>query len=346
MDRKDFLKIAGATGIASMIPGASHGHPHDVHEDGPAPLPKPGGGCVLIPSETAGPYPLDLSGNITYFRTDIRETQVGADHRVRLRIMGFNNCLPMPNCRVDVWHCNVDGYYSGYTTSAHLGQQNHVSERFLRGIQMTDAFGEVEFITKFPGWYPGRTCHIHFQVFIGSMSQVISQFAYPTSEKNALLTSVAPYTTWGADPLDYTNDGIFSGNYALQIATLSFNSLTNEYESFLEATINGTGTLGIAQLEPETGGQFKLGQNFPNPYVGETVVPFVLVNPADVMLELFDVHGRKVAVIDRKGLGAGDHTMAIDTDELRIGAGSYVYQLSVANTIGTFRQCKMMTAKK
>ena len=244
MKREEFLKISGALGLATMIPGASHAHDHD---EAPLAPPAPGGACVLIPQETAGPYPLDLSGSSTYFRTDIRETQAGADHRFRLRILGVGNCLGMLNARVDVWHCNVDGYYSGYTTSAHLGTQNNNSARFLRGIQMTDANGEVEFITKFPGWYPGRTCHIHFQVFIGSMSQCVSQFAFPSAEKNALLTSVAPYTTWGADPLDFTTDGIFSDGYTHQVSTLTFNSLTNEYESFLEVGIVGDGTTAISK---------------------------------------------------------------------------------------------------
>ena len=40
----------------------------------------------------------------------------------------------MANCRVDAWHCNVDGYYSGFTTTAHLGTQNNNTARFLRGI--------------------------------------------------------------------------------------------------------------------------------------------------------------------------------------------------------------------
>src|SRR5262245_4443094 len=118
MDRKDFLLSVAAAGAATMIPGASHGHPLDVHDDGPKPLPLPGGGCALIPQETAGPYPLDLSGNATYFRSDMREDRPGADHRVRIRVIGLTNCIGMPNLRVDAWHCDVDGYYSGYTTSA------------------------------------------------------------------------------------------------------------------------------------------------------------------------------------------------------------------------------------
>ena len=352
MERKEFLKYASALGAAAMIPGASHAEDHPGpltgnHDEAPAPPPPPGTGCELIPSETPGPFPLDLSGDDTYFRTDIREDQAGVDHRFRLRIIGTDNCLGMPNLRVDAWHCNVDGYYSGYVTSAHLGQQDNTTERFMRGIQMTDAFGEVEFLTKFPGWYPGRTCHIHFQVFLGSMVQVTSQFAYPTAEKNALLTTHAPYTTWGADPLDFTTDGIFSqGNYNLQIATLTFNETTQEYESFLEVAINGAGTTGLQQLAPETGGQFKLWQNYPNPYLDGTTIPFSLKNTSDVVLDLFDVAGKKVASIQRDNMGPGEHRLPVVLSALGLENGNYVYQLSVTNSNGTFRQCKMMTARK
>ncbi len=345
MKRSEFLYGLVAAGTASMIPGAAHAHDAD-HPTAPLLPPVPGGGCVLVPTETAGPYPLDLSGDSTYFRSDIRETQAGVDHRFRMRILGLANCLGMPNCRVDVWHCNADGYYSGYTTSAHLGTQNHVSDRFLRGIQLTDANGEVEFLTKFPGWYPGRTVHVHFQVFIGSMLQATSQFTYPIAEKNALLTANAPYDVWGADPVDPSSDGIFSDGYAYQLATLSYNSLTNEYESFIEVTINGTGTTGLAQLEPETGGMFKLGQNHPNPYDGETTVPFSLKEQGQVTLELFDTEGRRAAVIPCGTLPPGQHAVRVVPAEHGIRAGNYVYQLSVANAHGTFRQCKMMTARK
>lgn len=348
MERKDFLRLSGAAGLLTMLPGASHGHPLEAHDDGPLPQPMPGGGCALIPSETAGPYPLDLSGNETYFRSDIREEQLGADHRVRLRIVGSSNCLPMQNCRVDIWHCNADGYYSGYTTNAHSGQQNHNNARFLRGIQMTDANGEVEFLTKFPGWYPGRTCHIHFQVYLNSMLQVTSQFCYPTAAKNALLTSVDPYTTWGADPLSPSQDGIFGSNYALQECSLNYNQATGEYDSFLEATIQGSGSVntGLLALEPETGGQFKLGQNYPNPYYGSTAIPVNLTNPADIMIELFDTSGKRAATIQRPGLQAGDHAVHVDVDALDIASGNYVYQLTVTNANGVYRQCKMMTARK
>ena len=112
MERKEFLKKASMAGVLSLLPFgksiASNGNAKETST------------CALVPSETAGPYPLNLSSNVAMFRTDIRETQPGVDFRFRMRIIGLNNCLPIPNCRVDVWHCSPDGYYSGYTTTGHL----------------------------------------------------------------------------------------------------------------------------------------------------------------------------------------------------------------------------------
>ncbi len=345
MERKDFLRLAGVAGLASMIPGKSQAQ-EEANGPGPIPMPAVGGGCVLIPSETAGPFPLDLSDDANFFRTDIRELQAGADLRVQLRIIGLNSCAGISNMRVDVWHCNADGYYSGFTTNAHLGMQNNTTARWLRGIQLSDANGEVEFLTKFPGWYPGRTVHIHFQVYLSSMLQVTSQFCFPTTEKNVLLTTEAPYTTWGADPVAPGNDGVFADGYALQLATLTYNADTGEYGSFLEVSINGNGSVGLPTLEPETGGQFTLGQNFPNPYADATTIPFSLANGGDVTIDLFDIMGRKVAAIVREGLAPGGHTIIVDMAKLGLGSSNYVYQLTVKNSNGVFRQCKLMSAGK
>ena len=131
------------------------------------------------------------------------------------------------------------------------------------------------------------------------------------------------------------------------MATLTHNDGTGEYESFIEVTINGSGiSTGLLALEPETGGQFKLGQNFPNPYELGTSIPFTLANASDVTMELFDVSGRKVALLHNNNMPAGEHAMLIDTAELGIEPGNDVYQISVKNQHGLFQQCKMMTARK
>ena len=116
--------------------------------------------CVLVPSETPGPFPLDLTENTFFFRQDIREDRAGVPLRQKIRIVGADNCDPMPNVRVNIWHCDRDGDYSGYAAMGSEGQN------YCRGYQMTDANGECEFLTIFPGWYPGRTTHVHFQVHV------------------------------------------------------------------------------------------------------------------------------------------------------------------------------------
>lgn len=90
--------------------------------------------------------------------------------------------------------------------------------------------------------------------------------------------------------------------------------------------------------------QARLGQNYPNPYANETTVPFTLTYPADVRLILLDPLGRRVVAIIRKGLGPGEHCIALNLRGLGLAAGNYVYQLQVAGSHGLCRQSKTMTA--
>lgn len=340
MKRKDFLKGLGILGVGSVLPlkkAAAMAANLDAQAGSQV--------CVLIPSETAGPYPLNLSGNASMFRQDIRETQDGVDTKVRLKFFGIANCVTMQNLRVDIWHCNAHGYYSGYTTNGQQGSQNHAGETWLRGIQLTDANGEVEFITKFPGWYSGRVMHIHFQVFINSIVQATSQLTTPVADKNALYTSNLPYSNYGPDPSSLSSDNVFSDGYSTQMATLTYNSTTAQYEVYLEVGINGTGTVGLQQLEPETGGQFKLSPNYPNPFSSMTVIPFTLLHPSTVKIEIFDLQGKKILDLVDQKMEAGEQKIILDkqTNGLALTQGSYAYQLTVTNSNGSYHQVKLLT---
>ena len=150
---------------------------------------------------------------------------------------------------------------------------------------MTDANGEVEFLTRFPGGIPAAPVTSNFQVFLGSMLQATSQFTYPVAEKNALLTTHAPYTTWGADPLDFTTDGIFRTLPCRRHAHIPTRP-RRIAESFLEVTINGTGTAGrgnSSNRRPVASSSWD--RTSPNPYVDATTIPFTLKNASDVVLD-------------------------------------------------------------
>lgn len=328
MNKRAFLKTTGLLGIASLTPFGKI-----FAKNSPLGI----GDCTLIPSETAGPFPLDLTANSAFFRKDVRESKTGVQLNLKMKIIGVENCEPMQNVRVNIWHCDKDGNYSGYDSQA--------GQAYLRGFQMTDANGEVEFITIFPGWYPGRTCHIHFQVYVSSAYAAISQLTFDHETKNALYAANASIYTKGADPVTPLNDGVFSDGYAYQLATLTPNTGTGGYDSFLEVAVQGSGTLGVGYTEMQNAKQFALGQNFPNPYFEATTIPFTLYQRSDVTIELWDMMGRKIATIARPGLDDGAHSINIDLKALGgIPTGSYVYQFEVGNADGVFRDCKLMTS--
>ncbi len=102
---------------------------------------------------------------------------------------------------------------------------------------------------------------------------------------------------------------------------------------------------GSLPLERETGGQFTMGQNYPNPYTDETTVPFVLANAADVQLTIYDPLSRKVASVVRKGMSAGEHRITLNFRGLDLPSGDYIYQLQVSNRHGVYRLRRTMTAK-
>jgi len=330
MKRKDFLRGIGLAGIVSVLPAPS------LKNSGTTSGPQPPN-CVLIPSETAGPFPLDLTENQTFFRQDIREDRTGAVHKLKIKIIGQENCLPMQNVRVNIWHCDKDGLYSGY--------QSQTGLTYLRGYQFTDANGEVNFTTIFPGWYPGRICHIHFQAYVSSIYAAISQLTYPIAEKNEIYAALPSFYTKGADPLSYNQDGVFADGYAYQLATLQYDPGSGYYNSYLEVTIEGSGLTGLAKAEPETGGHFKLYQNHPNPYTDQTTIPFEMKSPGDAYLEIWGLSGIKHIEIPQRNLAIGSYSFDINPYSLRLPVATYVYQLRVENSNGIFRQAKVMTAQ-
>jgi len=111
---------------------------------------------------TAGPYP-----NIDPLeRRDLRANsrgntslKPGAQLTLRIRVHDIENaCAPIPGAVVDIWGADAVGTYAGYAPFNTVGQD------FCRGYQRTDANGQAEFLTLFPGSYTGRALHIHFSI--------------------------------------------------------------------------------------------------------------------------------------------------------------------------------------
>lgn len=327
MKRKDFLKGTGLAGLGLVFPKPNLNFTElRATEDFT---------CVLIPSETAGPFPLDLTENSAFLRQDVREDRTGAALRLRMKIIGLENCEPMQNVRVNIWHCDKDGNYSGYNSEQGL--------TYLRGYQFANAFGEVEFVTVFPGWYNGRTCHIHFQVYVSETYAAISQLTFEHNAVNAVYSAHPDLYTKGADPLSPDSDNIFNDGYDLQLAGLTENTGTGEYDAYLEVTVKGLGTVSTSNQERLAAKIFNLGQNAPNPFMGMTTIPVTISETSDIKLELWNLDGRKVATVFEQKEALGDYKIEVDLNKLGLPEGSYVYQLEAFNKQGFFRSPKMMT---
>ena len=107
---------------------------------------------------------------------------------------------PVPDATVEIWQCDALGRYSGFpppddsavVTAADAPRGEYLPDQtFLRGRQVTDAAGMVEFHTIYPGWYPGRTVHIHVMVHVGDAT-LTSQLYFPDDVNDDVL-SVEPY---------------------------------------------------------------------------------------------------------------------------------------------------------
>lgn len=124
--------------------------------------------CALTPELTDGPYYLE--GDL--IRRDITERKAGGPLRLKILVADPTSCAPLADAAVDIWHCDAHGYYSGISSNRPGGDADPAvaaeaaTQKFLRGIQLTDKTGVAEFETIYPGWYTGRTVHIHLKVTV------------------------------------------------------------------------------------------------------------------------------------------------------------------------------------
>lgn len=168
--------------------------------------------CFVLPQQTEGPYFVDERLNRSDIRSDPSTGQVtrGIPLRLTIRVMGIHgvNCQPLAGAMVDLWQCDAMGFYSDVRDPWF----NTVGRKFLRGYQMTDQTGEARFITIYPGWYPGRTVHIHVKIRLVLHGRRRLEFTSQLYFDDALTDQVLsqpPYASRGARATRNRQDWIF-----------------------------------------------------------------------------------------------------------------------------------------
>jgi len=157
--------------------------------------------CVLTPEQTEGPYYIASEP----FRSDVTEDRVGLPLVLHLRVLDATTCKRIEGATVEIWHCDAGGNYSGFSSGS--------DRTFLRGQQTTNGAGRATFETIYPGWYMGRTTHIHVKVHVGGTVVHTGQLYFNDAITDAVYAK-APYTAHGARDTTNATDGIYAGGGA------------------------------------------------------------------------------------------------------------------------------------
>jgi protocatechuate 3,4-dioxygenase beta subunit len=153
LTRSGLLRLGGVLAAAFGLDALKSGWFAEEAAGGPAAVSSGAVTCVLAPEQTEGPYYVPNER----LRRNITEGRPGRPLTLRLKVVDASTCRPIKGAAVDIWHCDALGVYSGVGGSP---------GNFMRGVQRTNAKGIATFQTVYPGWYAGRTVHIHVKVHV------------------------------------------------------------------------------------------------------------------------------------------------------------------------------------
>ena len=204
--RKSILRLAGLT-AASF--GAGAWKAADAEGGGPASVESGAVSCVLTPELTEGPY--YIAGE--RLRRNITDGHPGTPLLLHLAVVDASTCKPISGAAVDIWHADAAGNYSGFGAGSR-------SRTFMRGIQKTNASGIATFQTVYPGWYQGRSVHIHVKVHVSGRVVHTGQLFFSDALTDRVYRK-APYSKRPNRTTRNANDSIFVNGGRKSILALS-----------------------------------------------------------------------------------------------------------------------------
>ena len=254
LHRRQLLRLTAGVGVMTLFACSDDGSAIDetgaTTDNTTGDSPTGGASCPSIPEETAGPYPGDGSNGANALiltgivRSDIRTsiadasgTADGVPLTITLTIVD-STCTPLANHAVYLWHCDRDGDYSLYSGAAK-------AQNYLRGVQATDANGQVTFQTIFPACYSGRWPHIHFEVYPDLASATdsgnklrTSQLAMPKATcDEVFVTAGYEASVNNLAMVTLESDNVFSDGASAQLPEIS-GDVTRGYVAALTVAVS------------------------------------------------------------------------------------------------------------
>jgi len=184
---------------------------------------------LVMPETTEGPFYVDPR----MIRREITDGRPGIPLQMRMQVVTAD-CRPVKGARVDLWQCDAQGNYSAFSGPGSDEQTDPSREMFLRGTQITDENGVVTFETIYPGWYQGRTAHIHYKVFLDERTVLTSQIFFPDALSEFIYEKSPSYRR--DRPRDTLNsiDGI-----AAQAGEGAFTAIREQPDRYVAALVVG-----------------------------------------------------------------------------------------------------------
>ena len=178
--RRSFLGLVSASAAGILQPGSAQAAAKPSNDES---------ACILTPQAEEGPFYADPK----LVRQEITEGKPGVPLTLRLRVIEAGPCTAITGARIDIWHCDAQGLYSAFPGQSDRHNVDTSGKTFLRGTQTTDDTGWVTFNTIYPGWYDGRTAHIHFKVFLDDRTVLSGQTYFPDALNEFIYTNVPDY---------------------------------------------------------------------------------------------------------------------------------------------------------
>ena len=187
------------------------------------------GGCVLDPTTTKGPFWVDERLNRSDVRSDTNgkaspNPRPGLPLMLQFAVQGWSAgaCAPLQGAQVDIWHCDASGLYSDVRGGT-------AGQNFMRGYQLTDAAGIARFTTVYPGWYPGRTVHVHLKVRLfdasrNATTEATTQVFFADAISDSVYGNVSPYSARPARDTRNSADHIYGNQRVLLLGLQGNNS--------------------------------------------------------------------------------------------------------------------------
>ncbi len=256
LTRREMLTVLGSAGAAAVTIGA--GFTALAQTSTPSATATRIPTCVVSPALTEGPYFIDEMLERVDIRIDPNDESVkpGVPFSLTFRVSDVSGgvCAPLAGAQVDLWHCDAEGVYSGVSDN----NGDTTDQIWLRGYQITDDSGVAQFVTVYPGWYSGRTVHLHFKIrttpAADSGYEFTSQLFFD-EELNDLVYSQPPYDSEGTRNTYNQDDGIFQGSEGLLTLTLVAGEVGEDEEAGYVAVFDiGLDLSQTAPQESDGGG--------------------------------------------------------------------------------------------